>query len=171
MTQDDIVAFWEWKKSKSAKSKDGRTGKKEPTGVTPRKRRVYLLHQLGWSYRQISQAYDICTKTVERWIKVVEKKPDWLIEEMPSLRLAKDRMEAMIPDAVSIYEDRIGDPEHPEAFAAATGLMRTYKILRDRKELEVVDDDGNISDEQLVAEAERIIASRKTKAHPDQSDA
>ena len=94
--------------------------------------------------------------TIKRWDKEVRGE----IAELPTARLAIDRIQGLIPKALRAYEAALSSTTDIRVRKdAAKDILNNFKVLTDR--LEIVADDREQPDSKLVAEAERLIAQAK----------
>ena len=127
-----------------------------------RKLACWQLRKLGYTVEQTAQIMELGTTTV----KLYDKEVDECYAEMPSVRIAIDKMMTMVPRALGVYNRALEAPDLRIAKDAAKDILTTFKVLTDRIAVEKAD--ALRTDEELVAEAERIIAQRREAVSEDQ---
>jgi hypothetical protein len=119
---------------------------------------AWQLRRRGYTVEQTAQILSIGTTTVKRWDKAVDEK----MSEMPAIRLAIDAFQAKVPKALSVYDKALNSDDIRVAKDAAKDILTTFHVAIDRKEIDVKDDRKQ-PDNDLVAEAERILAIAGSK--------
>ena len=116
---------------------------------------AWQLRRLGYSVEQVAQVLECSVTTVKRWDKGVRDK----FAELPTARIAIDRIQSLIPKALKAYDEALGCEDMRLRKETAKDILSNFKIITDRIEIER--DDRNRTDDELIAEAERIIAQAK----------
>lgn len=119
---------------------------------------AWQYRRLGWPIETTSQMLGISTATVKRYDKTVQDE----FAEMPAVRASIDALKIMVPKAVRVYSkvmEKMGtEQDRRTALAGAKDILNNFKIITEKLE----DDDISKSDDDLIAEAERIIAGCQT---------
>lgn len=138
-------------------------------GITPEKVQVVCLRQLGWSIPATAQACSISEHTVWQWSQELKD----FFADLPAIQAAKDAIQALIPEAVRVYRLNLEKTFTSQATDIATKILISNKVIADRK---VIEDEREQSTDDLVSEAERILAgvgnpaSRQSDTESDSTD-
>lgn len=148
----------------SKKSRPKPSGSVSLKGKLPEYKKLacWQLRKLGYTVEQTAQIMELGTTTV----KLYDKEVDECYAEMPSVRLAIDKMMTMVPRALGVYNKALEADDLRLAKDAAKDILTTFKVLTDRIAVEKAD--ALRTDEELVAEAERIIAQRREAVSENQ---
>ena len=124
--------------------------------IRPIVMQVLVLRHLGWSIPATAQACCVGERSVFEWCKKYKD----TFAELPAIQAAKDAIQCLIPKAVRVYEKSLEDTTKagkvtPLAADIATKVLISNKVTTDRK---VIEDEREHSTNELVADAERIIA-------------
>jgi len=125
--------------------------KYEKKGITPKKLQVICLRQVGWNIAQTAQACNISPRTVSEWSDELRE----YFSDLPAIQAAKDAIQCLIPKDVDVYEKSLDGKSKVLAADIATKILISNKIVADRK---VIEDEREHSTNELVSEAERILA-------------
>ena len=122
---------------------------------------TWQLRRLGYTIEQTAQIMSIGTTTVKRWDMEVDK----YMTELPAVRLAIDYVKTMIPSALAAYDRALKGSDIRLAKDTAKDILGTFSIIQDKQY--VVPDDRAVTDNELVEEAERILAQHRDKVAAD----
>lgn len=123
----------------------------------PREQQMLVLSRLGWKIRDIAVACDVSAMTVQRGLK----KWDEYYLELPALNISQKRMEAMIPQAITVFERNLNSKRAEIAFKAAVVVLTNFGVLTEGKSL--LDDTDQQHSGRLVKEARAILASAESR--------
>jgi len=138
-------------------------------GIRPIVMQVLVLRHLGWSISQTAQSCSVSEKSVCVW----SKKYKDTFAELPAIQAAKDALQSLIPEAVSLYRRRLRGKNERLGYDVAHDILISNKVIADRK---VIEDEREQSTGKLVDEAERILAgvsdtqAGSSQAGPDSGD-
>lgn len=121
--------------------------------VTAKQLSAYQMLQTGWTQQQVAQSFGVDRVTVYRWTKDIENH----IATLPSIQAAKDRLQTMIPRCVDVFDDILSGIDKRLASEIASKILNSNAVVTDRKNVVLVDD-TNATDDELISEAERLIA-------------
>jgi len=131
---------------------------------------AYMLHQLGWSSADIAVSCMVAKRTVNGWIKAMRDSGEMADAGLPAIQLSKDHMSSLVPLAITAYGSFL-DPDREcdsDKLRAATNLLRSHDIIKDKTDININDQrDQHATDDILLAEAERIIATGQAQARRD----
>lgn len=131
--------------------------------IRPVVMQVLCLRHLGWSIPQTAQACGVGERSVFDWCK---KYAD-TFSELPAIQAAKDALQSLIPEAVSLYRRRLRGKNERLGYDVAHDILISNKVIADRK---VIEDEREHSTNELVSEAERILAGAgDSSARPGQA--
>lgn len=137
--------------------------------IRPIVMQVLVLRNLGWSIPATAQACGVGERSVFDWCK---KHKD-TFAELPAIQAAKDALQSLIPEAVSLYRRRLRGKNERLGYDIAHDILISNKVIADRK---VIEDEREQSTGRLVDEAERILAgvsdspARSSEAESDSGD-
>lgn len=117
---------------------------------------------------QIGSVFDVSKVTIHRWVHEVKDSGEYgEIATLPLHRAATDRLQSMVGKALNVYENtlQIG-VAHPKGLDAARDVLKTFRIVRDKIEIEQADF-GDAADDELISEAERIVSGVKRSVGKD----
>jgi len=135
-----------------------------------RRMSAYLLSQLGWSTADIAQSCLVTQRTVQEWLRAMREGGEMADARLPAIQLSKDHMSSLVPLAITAYQSFL-DPDREcdsDKLRAATNLLRSHDIIKDKTDISINDQrDQHATDDILLAEAERIIATGQAQARRD----
>lgn len=158
-TADEILKWAEEKRKKAAQ--------REQIPFSYKQLSAWQLRRLGYSLAQTAQILNVGITTVKRW----DKKVDEDLASMPAVRLAVDAYKTKIPKALEVYDKALECDDIRVAKDAAKDILTTFNVNVDRKEFRRPNDDARKSDDELIAEAERILAGAKRPSDGDNDGA
>lgn len=121
--------------------------------LTDRKLTCWQLRKLGYTIEQVAQILCIGESTVFRW----DKQCDGAFADLPSVQIGIDRLQSLIPKSIKVYEECLSVDDARVRRETARDILNNFRVLTDRKEV-TIPSDGNTATDQLIAEAQRIIA-------------
>jgi len=137
--------------------------------IRPIVMQVLVLRHLGWSIPQTAQACGVGERSVFDWCKKYKD----TFADLPAIQAAKDALQSLIPEAVTLYRRRLRGKNERLGYDVAHDILISNKVIADRK---VIEDEREHSTNELVNEAERILAgandspARSSEAGSDSDD-
>jgi hypothetical protein len=154
LTENDIVKWAESANGAKAKNERGNP-------LSQNKLTAWQLRQLGYTVEQVAQILEVGASTVSRWDGAVRKQ----FADLPTARIAKDRLQSLIPKALRAYDEALGCDDMRVRKDAAKDILNNFRVITERKETV---DDRSRTDDELISEAERIIAGAKREVGANQ---
>lgn len=124
---------------------------------------AWQLKKLGYTYHQVATTIGCSIATIQNWCAEVDE----CYADMPAVRLMIDRVQTAGPKALQVLIDTLDSPDKRLRYDAATKILISLDVIKDRRTEQVVID-GDISDAELVAKVERIFAQSSPKAGTEQ---
>lgn len=150
-------------KSCNESGKKGKGESERNNPISHEKLTAWQLRRLGWGIHQVSQMLEVSVTTITRWDAQVKKE----FADLPTTRIATDAIQGLIPKAYRAYEAALSCSDMRVRKDAAKDILNNFKVLTDRFQIEKTDGDPNKSDDDLIAEAERIIAQATSASDRD----
>ena len=119
--------------------------------IRPIVMQVLVLRHLNWSIPQTAQACNVSERSVFDWCKKYKD----TFADLPAIQAAKDALQSLIPEAVTLYRRRLRGKNERLGYDIAHDILISNKVIADRK---VIEDEREHGTNELVSEAERILA-------------
>ena len=124
---------------------------------------AWQLHSVGYTYAQVADMMCVHERTIASWCREMEGN---VTSALPSVKLALDRVNTMLPKALKVYEDILDATGEDHAMLsakrqAARDLLISNKVIRDHRTIELQTDVKELSQEELIAKTEALLKKAK----------